>query len=246
MSKLELFLDEVKVTKQILATQLRLLVYFNASHHNDVFDRKSIKKWFSAAGLKSPSPAYLSKILERAKDFEKVKGGFRFLRNGREELVAVFSGIESMVPRKESKIIPESDSIIPLASITVQDDSIIRIVKQINACFDNACFDACAAMVRFLVEVLLIRVYKKQDQIQKITSNKQGYHKPLSQILDDASQNLLFPLKVRKFFAKGDFVKLGNYAIHESEFLTQSSDIDRMKIDLRLTVQTLIKLTEKE
>ena len=236
---LEQFLNAVDISKQSQKTQVQLLVHFNVKRAG-VFNREDIKKWFREAELGMPTPANLSMILNQSEFYEKAENGFRFLRVGRFDLEQKFPQIKQ--PKKSP---PSSDSaVLPLASIATEDDSILRIVNQINVCYDHECYDACAVMMRSLLEILLIRVYEHANEASKIET-RAGRYKMLSQILDDAATNsALFPANVRKFFNKREFVDLGNYAVHEPEFLTQPEDIDRIRKEFRVAAQTLNQISK--
>ena len=63
-----------------------------------------------------------------------------------------------------------SDSIVPLSVVRNSRAYIERIVYQVNGCYDSGWYDACAVMIRRLIETLLIEAFESVGISEKIKS----------------------------------------------------------------------------
>ena len=116
---------------------------------------------------------------------------------------------------------------------------LLQVVRQINVTYSSACYDACAVLIRRLIETLLIEAYEaKQIQGQIIDAN--GNFKGLDDIIKDAvgpngltlSRNAkreLVPLK-----------ELGDRSAHNRRFVAHRSDIDAIRSPLRTVTDELL------
>ena len=86
-----------------------------------------------------------------------------------------------------------SDSIVPLSVVRNSRSYIERIVYQVNGCYDSGWYDACAVMIRRLIETLLIEAFERAGISEKIKSTS-GDFLSLAEIISaavgDAGLNL--------------------------------------------------------
>lgn len=111
-----------------------------------------------------------------------------------------------------------------------------RLLKQINSCYNNNCYDACAVIMRRLFEALLIISYQKlgiDDQIMQ-----DGNYVMLQAIVKNAKNNQI--LKLSRIKNDLDlFRDVGNYSAHSITYTASKKDIDDIKLKYRVMLEEL-------
>jgi hypothetical protein len=116
-----------------------------------------------------------------------------------------------------------------------------KIVDQINASYLNACYDACAVMIRRLLETLIIEayeLYRIDDQIK----DKNGNFFALEQLVLAAASCTAWNLGRDAKRALPRLQSIGNLSAHSRRFIAHRDDIDRRREELRVVVQELVLL----
>lgn len=114
-----------------------------------------------------------------------------------------------------------------------------KIAEQMCACYDNGLYTACFAMMRKLIETLIIECYEK-NKIQNDIVGTDGNYYSLSTLIDkyiscdkmNASKNLKESFKNIKYY--------GDLSVHNRKFFAGKDDIDKLKNYLRQSVQEII------
>jgi len=119
---------------------------------------------------------------------------------------------------------------------------IVNILYQINGCYKNGYYDACAVMVRRLIETLIIEVYEHQNIEDKIKKNDDfiTFGDMISVILSESKFNL--SRNVKKALPK--IKDLGDKAAHTRRYKTHPDRIEEIQSDLILTIQELLYLAK--
>ncbi len=137
-------------------------------------------------------------------------------------------------PSRNQKVLPHS-----IVKDTYHSTQII--VNQINLTYESACYDACAVLIRRLVETLIIEAFERHGIADKL-KNASGDFPHLSvlipRILNEKKWNL-------SRNAKQSLPKLkdiGDLSAHSRRYNAHRHDIDRIRDDLRLVVQELLEL----
>ena len=63
---------------------------------------------------------------------------------------------------------PDTDRIIDAALVRGAPGNFVRVVDQINGAYERGWYDACAVMLRRLLEMLIIEAYVANDMKNKI------------------------------------------------------------------------------
>lgn len=113
------------------------------------------------------------------------------------------------------------------------------IAEEMCKCYDVGLYSACFAMMRKLIETLIIEVFEYHKLQFEIKDNQNNFYQ-LNILIDkyiysnkwSASINLKNSLKKIK--------KYGDLSVHNRRFFAKKSDIDDLKDDLRLTIQEII------
>ena len=115
------------------------------------------------------------------------------------------------------------------------------VVNQINSTYENACYDACAVMVRRLIETLIIEAFEHHKIADKIkTQGGDFFHlsELITHTLNEESWNI--GRKAKQALPK--LKSLGDLSAHSRRHIAHRSDIDNIMSDLRTAVQELIYL----
>jgi len=119
---------------------------------------------------------------------------------------------------------------------------IIQIVDQINICYEHTCYDACAVMIRRLIEVLIIETYSS--------------HKVEAEICD-SDDNFLFLDELINRFTTSSHWKIGrntksglkkmktigDQSAHSRRYNAKRPYIDEVMHDLRVVTEELLYLS---
>lgn len=112
-----------------------------------------------------------------------------------------------------------------------------KLILQANHCYENSCYDACATLMRRILEILLILSYRNL-KIDNLIKNNDGTYKMLEKICDDAKNNKILNLSRTKN-ELDSFRNIGNYAAHKIEYNTLKTDIDSIKLNYRTILEEL-------
>ena len=111
--------------------------------------------------------------------------------------------------------------------------------EQINASYEHNLFDACAVLMRRLLEVLLIHSYQHRSLESKILA-PEGSFKELKAIIADATSTGDLALSRNTKTCLDSFRVLGNFAAHKITYNTTRDDIKNIALDFRATVEELL------
>jgi len=115
------------------------------------------------------------------------------------------------------------------------------VVNQINSTYENACYDACAVMIRRLIETLIIEAFEQHKIADKIKTPAGDFFylsDLITQILNEKSWNIGRNAKQ----ALPKLKSVGDLSAHSRRHIAHRSDIDKIMSDLRTAVQELIYL----
>jgi hypothetical protein len=117
-----------------------------------------------------------------------------------------------------------------------------KIANQINGCYEKGWYDACAVMIRRLLETLIIEVFEARSIDFKI--KKDGdfmfLRDMISVTLNETSLNLSRNTKR----ALPSLKDIGDKSAHSRRFNAIRQDIDNIKSDLRTVIQEFIYLAK--
>ena len=143
-------------------------------------------------------------------------------------------------PAEGSK--PNTDRIIDAALIRGAPSNFVRVVDQINGTYERGWYDACAIMLRRLLEMLLIEAYVANGMKDKIKGKDRRFLR-LAGLIRMACSESAWALDdngavLRKLSA------IGNWSAHKRRFVANRDDIDKHATELRVAIQELIFLAK--
>jgi hypothetical protein len=132
------------------------------------------------------------------------------------------------------------NELFPLSLITqAKRGYLLSIATQMNGCFREGWYDACAVMMRRLVEIVLIEAFEHQGVAGKVKDNK-GDYVHLSALIDQALAEPKFKLSRN---AKAELPKLrdiGHRSAHGRYFTAQRADITKIEGGVRVVVEEFL------
>lgn len=155
---------------------------------------------------------------------------------------AISAEVAEITGPPEDGLRAPSDLVVLSSLVRGTRDYIEKIANQINGTYSNGWFDACAVMIRRLMETLIIESFEKHGISSRI-KNSQGdffYLRDLiTKTLSEESWNLSRNCKA----ALPRLKDVGDKSAHSRRFVAQRGDIVRLLDDIRIVVQELIYLS---
>ena len=154
--------------------------------------------------------------------------------------------IQGEVPKRgappDEGLKPESEQVISFSLVRGTRGYIEKVTNQINGCYERGWFDACAVMIRRLVETLIIETYEKHGIADKIKSPSGDFYF-LSDQIDSMIKETTWNLSRNTKMALPRLKSIGDLSAHSRRYNAHKPDIDRIIGDLRIVVQELIYLS---
>jgi hypothetical protein len=116
-----------------------------------------------------------------------------------------------------------------------------RVSNQINGCYENGWYDACAVMIRRLLETLIIESFEKHGIAAKI-KNPAGDFFYLRDLVDRCLAEPSWNLTRNCKQAMPKLKDIGDKSAHSRRYNAHRGDVDPLLNDIRLVVQELIYL----
>lgn len=143
-------------------------------------------------------------------------------------------------PPSETAVSP-SEMVFPHSLVKGTRDYIEKIAYQINGAYGNGWYDACAVMLRRLIETLIIEAFEYHKIADKIKNENGDYlylNNLITKTLSEPSWTLgrIARTKLRSL------KDLGDQSAHSRRFIAHREDVDRISNDIRTVVQELVYL----
>ncbi len=139
------------------------------------------------------------------------------------------------------RLLTAEQQVIPRSLFNNTRGYLLRIVEQINGCYSNGWFDACAVMIRRLTEILIIECYEKHGIEAKIKFPSGDFFY-LGGLVDATIKETSWNLGRNTRDALPRIKRLGDRAAHNRRFIARKWDIDQIKDDLRITTEELLHI----
>lgn len=155
--------------------------------------------------------------------------------------------IQDVVPRRglppSDGTSAETEQVLAYSIVKGTRGYIEKIVHQINGSYEHGWFDACAVMIRRLIETLIIEAFESYNIANKIFGPNGDFlylRDLITATLNETSWNLGRNTK-RSLPRLKD---IGDQSAHSRRFIAHRSDIDNIVPELRIVVQELIYLAK--
>lgn len=135
----------------------------------------------------------------------------------------------------------ESHQIIPPAVVRGTRGYIEKITNQINGTYERGWFDACAVMMRRLLETLIIECFEHHKIGDRI-KNKNGDFLYLRDLVSKTLAESSWTLSRNTRTALPKLKDLGDKSAHSRRYLAHRQDVELIGTDFRGVVQEFVFL----
>lgn len=139
------------------------------------------------------------------------------------------------------KKVDVSDAIIPAELVAGTRNYLERLVHQINGCYDDGFYDACAVLCRRLMETLIIEIYVSAGRHREIQVN--SVFLPLDRLIAFLRADQAIPLARTTPRTMEDVKQLGDVGAHDRTYITLQQDVDDVKARYRRIITELLALS---
>ncbi|MFD3162832.1 hypothetical protein [Herpetosiphon sp. NSE202] len=165
---------------------------------------------------------------------EQAKEVLSFANDIQQQAYDIYRPPEDTGPSKSQHVITHS-------IVRKSRGYIESIVHQINGTYEHGWFDACAVMIRKLLETLIIEVFEAHG-ISSTLKNPQGHFLYLSELIPKTLAETTFNISRNAQTALPKLKNVGDRSAHNRRYVAQRKDIDNIRDDLRDIVQEFLYL----
>ena len=140
----------------------------------------------------------------------------------------------------DTEMIEQLGSIIPDAIANETPLYLQKLIRQINASYENNLFDCCAVMMRRLLEILLVLSFQNMEIENEIMDKSGTHHVTLDKIIQIAEQNPRLALSSNTRKDMRLFKDLGNFSAHKIWYNCTQHDIKPHVLKYRVIIEELI------
>lgn len=134
-----------------------------------------------------------------------------------------------------------SQGVIPAVLFRKTRGYLEKTANQANGAYANGWYDACAVMLRRLIETLIIETFEKHGIASSI-QNGQGDFLYLRDLIDRTTAEKSWNLSRNSKGALPRLKDVGDKSAHSRRFNAVRDDIDRLIPDLRVVAEELLSL----
>jgi hypothetical protein len=114
-----------------------------------------------------------------------------------------------------------------------------KVLWEANLCYERGCYNACAAMIRRLVENLIIECYEQRGIPDRI--KKDGEYVEFGALIGKASNEPLLKLTRNTKRILPDLKFFGDIGAHNRMMLVKKADLDRLHQSIRAGLEELAR-----
>jgi hypothetical protein len=155
---------------------------------------------------------------------------------------AIYAEISSEVGPPEEGLLASKQTIIMISLVRGTRGYIEKVSNQINGAYENGWYDACAVMLRRLIETLIIETFEHYEIADRI-QNKTGDFLYLRDLIDKMLAERSWNLSRNAKHALPKLKDVGDKSAHGRRYVAQRGDIQPLISDIRAVVQELIYLS---
>lgn len=135
----------------------------------------------------------------------------------------------------------EEDAVFPLDLLRpTRRKYLVSIAWQANGCFVKQWYDACAVMMRRLLETAIVEAFEAKGLAEKVKSG--GDFLQLTALIDAAVAEPSWNLTRNTKTALPKLRDVGHTSAHSRHYTAVKSDIEKVQRDFRVAVQEFLSL----
>ena len=159
--------------------------------------------------------------------------------------LGIAQAIQREVPRRgqppEEGTAPESEQVLSGSILRGTRGYLEKVLAQVNGCYERGWYDACAVMIRRLLETLIIEAFEKHGLAAQI-QNQNGDFLYLRDLITRALAEPSWNLSRNTRGALPRLKDIGDKSAHSRRFVAHRDDIDKVISDLRAAIQEFVYL----
>ncbi|MFZ0944680.1 MAG: hypothetical protein WB930_05605 [Syntrophobacteraceae bacterium] len=159
----------------------------------------------------------------------------------RDFVAAIQSDCKEAFLPAEAGLNAPGQPVIALALVKGTRGYIERVAHQVNGCYYNGWYDACAVMVRRLLETLIIETFESHKIASKIKDGNGDFYF-LSELIRLTLAEPSWNLTRNSKRALTKLKDIGDKSAHSRRYHAVRSDLDKLLLEIRVVVQELIYL----
>lgn len=154
---------------------------------------------------------------------------------------AIHADLADQLGPPEEGLSSTTQAVIVMSLVRGTRGYIERIANQINGAYENGWYDACAVMLRRLIETLIIEAFE-HHKIETKIQNANGDFFYLRDLIDKTLAESSWNLGRNVKQALPKLKDIGDKSAHSRRFVAQRGDIQPLLADIRTVVQELLYL----
>jgi len=155
---------------------------------------------------------------------------------------AIHAEISAEVGPPEEGLQAATQTIIMMSLVRGTRGYIEKVSNQINGAYENGWYDACAVMLRRLIETLIIETFEHHKIAGQI-QNQAGDFVYLRDLIDKTLAETSWNLSRNTKQALPKLKDVGDKSAHSRRYVAQRGDIQPLIADIRTVVQELTYLS---
>jgi hypothetical protein len=148
---------------------------------------------------------------------------------------------EELGPPPEG-LLSSKQLVIPMQLVRGTRGYIERVANQVNGAYENGWYDACAVMIRRLIETLIIETFEHYSIANKI-KDKNGDFFYLKDLISKCLQEQAWNLTRNCKQALPRLKDIGDKSAHSRRYNAVRGDLHPLLGDIRLVVEELLYLS---
>jgi hypothetical protein len=162
-------------------------------------------------------------------------------KNVKDLITAIESDCKNSILPPEDGLVAIGQPVVPFTLVRGTRNYLEKIVHQINGSYSNGLYDACAVMIRRLIETLIIEVFEENHIADKIKdSNGDFYY--LSDLISAITNEKKWNLGRQSKKALPKLKDIGDKSAHSRRYIALRPDIDKIQPHLRDVIQELVSI----
>lgn len=187
-----------------------------------------------------------TKAISREESMKKKREGIAFMLDIRDNVIARLKEdlgrdgilkVSGSLTKETTSLATETADLIPIDIVTGSRGYIVRVTHQVNGCYKQGWYDACAVMLRRLIETLIIECYEHHGIEDNIKDK--GNYLYLEDLIAKFISETTWTVGRNARSSLPQLKSLGDQSAHNRRFIAQRQDIDKLAGQLRLVIQEL-------
>lgn len=156
---------------------------------------------------------------------------------------ALRDDLRSHSPPPEETAPSHDQTVVFLSLVSGTRGYLESLVHQINGSYEHGWYDACAVMIRRLIETLIIEAFEAHQLDTKV-KNKDGDFLYLGDLINATLSESSWNIGRNSKKSLKKLKDVGDKSAHSRRFIAHRRDIDNICDDLRVVVQELVFLAK--